>query len=205
MSISACSVNSGTVALASAIRRAMTCWVRLSSCTRTSPLTLVRSAAPGDGAATGGAGSAAGVGSAAGGAGSAGAAAGATSGAAAASTSALTIRPPGPVPVIAAMSTPRSRAMRRATGDAFTRSPAAGGASCVAAVAAPCSPGVPASGASGSSTSSGGASALGAGAAAAAGSPPFGPPSPIRAITSPIGRVAPSAATMPSTPSWSAS
>ena len=40
MSISAWSVNSGTVALASAMRRAMTCWVRVSSCTRTSPLAV---------------------------------------------------------------------------------------------------------------------------------------------------------------------
>ena len=42
---------------------------------------------------------------------------------AAASTSAFTIRPPGPVPSRRAISTPRSRATRRATGDAFTRSP----------------------------------------------------------------------------------
>ena len=42
---------------------------------------------------------------------------------AAACTSAFTIRPPGPEPSSWASSTPSSRAMRRATGDAFTRSP----------------------------------------------------------------------------------
>ena len=41
----------------------------------------------------------------------------------AACTSALTIRPPGPLPESEAMSTPVSRATRRASGEALTRSP----------------------------------------------------------------------------------
>src|SRR3954447_25822607 len=40
MSTSVAIVNSGTVALDSAIRRAMTCWVRVSSWTLTSPLAV---------------------------------------------------------------------------------------------------------------------------------------------------------------------
>ena len=130
MSTSVAIVNSGTVALDSAIRRAMTCWVRVSSWTLTSPFAVPVSAMlAGAGGGTAAAGAA--WGSAAGAAGAAGAAsAGAACGAAAcgapdaaASTSAFTIRPPGPVPCSAERSMPCSRAMRRATGDAFARPP----------------------------------------------------------------------------------
>ena len=55
MSTSAWRVNSGTVALASAMRRAMTCWVRVSSCTRTSPLAVATSAGAAAGAGSAGA------------------------------------------------------------------------------------------------------------------------------------------------------
>ena len=53
----------------------------------------------------------------------AGAAAGAVAPASARSTSSATIRPSGPVPRICASSIPRSRAIRRANGDALIRSP----------------------------------------------------------------------------------
>ncbi len=57
-------------------------------------------------------------------------AAGAT---AARSTSSATTRPSGPVPVTAPSSIPRSRAIRRASGDAFTRPPASSRAPLVTA------------------------------------------------------------------------
>src|SRR4051812_4296653 len=44
----------------------------------------------------------------------------------ASSTSALTIRPPGPVPLMVDKSMPFSAAMRLASGEAMTRSPEAG-------------------------------------------------------------------------------
>src|SRR4051794_10027596 len=146
MSTSVAMVNSGTVALDSAIRRAMTCWVRVSSWTLTSPLAVPVSATLAAGAAGTAAGGA--CGSAAGGAwgGAAGAAcsAAACAGAAAcgappeaaASTSAFTIRPPGPVPCSAERSMPCSRAIRRATGEALARPPlpsGEGAAGCAAA------------------------------------------------------------------------
>ena len=58
---------------------------------------------------------------------------------AAACTSAFTIRPPGPEPSSRASSTPSSRAMRRATGDAFTRPPLPLGARSLVAVPPPAS------------------------------------------------------------------
>src|SRR4051812_39242009 len=69
MSTSVAMVNSGTVALDSAIRRAMTCWVRVSSWTLTSPLAVPVSATLAAGAAgAAGTAAAAACGSAAGGA-----------------------------------------------------------------------------------------------------------------------------------------
>src|SRR5205823_1072815 len=51
------------------------------------------------------------------------------------STSRLTIRPPGPVPVRPCRSTPRSRAMRLASGEALTRPARGGGGGCCGAAA----------------------------------------------------------------------
>jgi hypothetical protein len=122
----------------------------------------------------------------------------------AASTSALTIRPPGPVPWRPAMSSPSSRAIRRATGDALMRPlpPSAGS-------------GAGSSRGGSGARSSGGASAVAVAVSASppsssppssdwrsAGAAPFdSPPSPIRAIVSPTASVSPSWATIDSVPS----
>ncbi len=133
---------------------------------------------------------------------------------AAASTSAFTIRPPGPVPSSRAISTPRSRATRRATGEAFTRSPAdsrsPAGARAGSGAALPpplllsllagCF--ASASGSSSSASASGSSSA--GSASAFSPPPPASPASPTRAIVSPMGSVSPSWATISiSTPSVS--
>ena len=133
MSTSVAIVNSGTVALDSAIRRAMTCWVRESSWTLTSPFAVPVSAmlAGGGGAAAAGAACGSAAGASAG-------AAGACAGAGAARRrgglrGGAGRRPPrrrpsrsarpGPVPCRPERSMPCSRAMRRATGEAFARPP----------------------------------------------------------------------------------
>ena len=142
MSTSERSVNSGTVAFDSAIRRAMTCWMRVSSTSVMSPLAVPvsvgwRRGSVGDGASVPGSGAES--------AGAWGRARALASGAArlcgggaaappgrasatfavpafaASSTSAFTTRPPGPVPSTACRSMPCSRAMRRASGEALTR------------------------------------------------------------------------------------
>jgi hypothetical protein len=99
-------------------------------------------AVPRSATTAGGAAGAARLGSGAGasGAGAAGAGAAADPGSAsrrAPSTSALTIRPPGPVPLTAVRSMPCSRAMRRATGDALMRpfAPSSAGAAAAGAAA----------------------------------------------------------------------
>jgi len=103
----------------------------------------------------------------------------------AASTSALTTRPPGPLPVTVARSMPRSWAMARAIGEAFTRaSPPAGGVGGRVAAA-----GLSTSGAisivAACSAGDGGAGLAGAAATAPA-------PAPMIAIGWPIGTVSPS-------------
>ena len=107
MSTSACSAKSGIVAFDSAIRRAIVCCVRVSSTVVVSPLAVVTSgrrcggwAPPAEEAGP----------------------------ASAPTTSALTILPLGPLPVSVLKSMSFSRAIRRATGDALRRSPAAAGA-----------------------------------------------------------------------------
>ncbi len=220
MSTSVLIVNSGTVALDSAMRRAMTCWVRVSSWTVTSPLAVPVSAAAG--AAGGGAASASGSGAA--GTAGAGVSAGGAAGAApeaAASTSALTIRPPGPVPCSVVRSIPCSRAMRRATGEAFGRPPlpSDGGAAGAGAAAAARAAGAAAGGSAVAAGAAGAGASLGepfpdasaccaasAGASAAAPSPAgASPPAPMRAMTWPMGSVSPSWATIDSAPAVSAS
>ena len=113
MSTSSESAKSGAVAFDSAIRRDTVCWRRESSCTSASPLAPLSRAGSARPFSLGAASSSA--------SGSAFSFAGAPSPLAAASTSAFTIRPPGPLPSSWASSTPSSPAMRRATGDAFTR------------------------------------------------------------------------------------
>ena len=108
MSTTACRVKSGIVALDSAIRRAIVCCARVSSTVVVSPFAV---ATPSAGAA--GAGGGAGA-----------PAAREAAGAPAPCTSAFTIRPPGPWPLSARRSTPLSRAIRLARGEALTRSPA---------------------------------------------------------------------------------
>ena len=119
MSTSSVSTNSGAVALDSAIRRAIVCCSRVSSSIVVSPRPVPRSPE------TTGAGTSfffsAGFSSAL-----PSSFAGASSAlpppfCAAASTSDFTIRPPGPVPFSEPRSTPSSCAIRRATGEAFTR------------------------------------------------------------------------------------
>ena len=120
MSTSMDSVKCGIVALDSAIRRAMSCWMREGSCVVTSPLAVpVSAGAPALGASASASAGALRLGGASGSAVPACACGWAAPPDAAASTSALTIRPPGPVPSSAERSMPCSRAMRRATGDAF--------------------------------------------------------------------------------------
>ena len=109
MSTSIWSVKSGIVAFDSAIRRAIVCWVRVSSTTVVSPLAVATPRGRPPGAAP---------------VRRAGAASAGRAGRLAPSTSALTIRPPGPLPVSARRSTPLSRAIRLASGEALTRSPA---------------------------------------------------------------------------------
>ena len=134
---------------------------------------------------------------------------------AAASTSAFTIRPPGPVPWSCASSSPSSRAIRRATGDAFVRPPlppsdgsgaraGASSASSVGAVAAA----LLALGGRGLRLGLAGLLLaallrLGLGSSWAADAPSLPPP--ICAIVSPTASVSPSWATIFSAPSWSAS
>ena len=100
-------------------------------------------------------------------------------------TSAFTIRPPGPDPVSARRSTCDSRAIRRASGDAFTRP-------------APLS-------VSGDLPAAAGAGAARRGRAGAGGPDRGSDASPIVAITPPSGTVSPSPATIRSVPSASAS
>ena len=88
------------------------------------------------------------------------------------------------------MSIPRSFAIRRARGDAFTLAPAEG---------------ITGAGFGGSGAGTGAGAAAGASAAAGVVGAPLDPPPPMRAITAPIGSVSPSAATISSTPSLSAS
>ena len=180
--------KSGAVAFDSAIRRLTVCCSLVSSCTSAWPLAPA-SPRCGSGARCSGC--------------SAGAATGAASPlSAAACTSAFTIRPPGPEPSSRASSTPSSRAMRRATGEAFTRPPSPFpppvlGARSLVAVWVTAS--------AGAARSEG----CSAGSAFAAGCPfPAGasPGSPMRAISSPIASVSPSCATTSiSVPSASAS
>ena len=112
--------KSGAVAFDSAMRRATVCWRRVSSWTSASPLAPA-SLRCGSGARSSAAAGA--FSSSRAGASTAAAPSPAPSPSAAAWTSALTIRPPGPLPSSRASSTPSSRAMRRATGEALTRSP----------------------------------------------------------------------------------
>src|SRR5205807_4239051 len=84
---------------------------------------------------------------------------------AAASTRARTMRPPGPVPVRAPRSTPRARAIRRATGEALMRSGAPGPG--VAAAVVPAN-GAPASWATAGSGAGAGEGGSAGGAAAGA-------------------------------------
>ena len=184
MSISAESWKCGAVAFDSAIRRATVCWSFVSSSWVTAPLAVSgRSRAP----AVGAAGVAAGA--------ATWAAAGAGLAAIARSTSALTMRPPGPEPESAARSSPFSLAIRRASGEAFTRpSPLGAGWAGASAAGASTAAWVGAAFAASSAVSSG------AGVASAWRSVPapspegFSPASPTRAITSPIGNVSPSSA-----------
>ena len=132
---------------------------------------------------------------------------------AAASTSALTIRPPGPVPWSCPSSSPSSRAIRRATGDALARPPlpppaGSGAASPRRLGRAPVAAGSSRSAvavcvlrlaAFGSSPPSS-ASAFGSARPTRRSLPP-----PIDAIVSPTASVSPSWATIFSVPSWSAS
>src|SRR3954468_21493776 len=147
MSTSIDSVKCGIVAFDSAMRRAMICWIREGSSTVTSPLPVSPAGAL---SASGAFSSAAGCSAPSGPAGSASRAFGSSPSApsfsafapapdAAASTSALTIRPPGPVPSIFERSMSCSRAMRRATGAPFARPPlpSAAGARSASAVASP--------------------------------------------------------------------
>ena len=210
MSTSMLRTNSGAVAFDSAIRRATVCCRRERSCVVVSPLPVCASP---DTTAGGGAARSSRSGSGAAGA-SAGAAAWGAPPFDAASTSALTIRPPGPVPWSWPSSSPSSRAIRRATGDAFTRpfSPSlgsgassegassagssrfwGGSASAVAVAAGSLVP--PSSSAPSSRSCSAGAAPL---------LSPADPP-PICAIVSPTASVSPSWATIFSAPSWSAS
>ena len=126
MSTSVAIVNSGTVALDSAIRRAMTCWVRVSSWTVDVALGgagLGDARRRGAGRRRGRRGRPAARGRRRLGARARPAAGAGAVPDAAASTSAFTIRPPGPLPCRPERSMPCSRAMRRATGDAFARPP----------------------------------------------------------------------------------
>ena len=196
MSMSMETSKSGTVARDSAMRRATTCWVRLGCWTVASPLLPPPEAAA--------AGAAAGSGS-----GAASAGADAVPDSSAVSTSALTIRPAGPVPVSECRSIDDSRARRRATGEAFTRPP-----SPLPFVAAPTpagtrsgagAPSAAGAAAGASSGSAGAASGVAAGASAEDASAAGAAASPIVAIVAPIDSVEPSAATMCSGPSSSAS
>ena len=113
MSTSSASEKSGAVAFDSAMRRVTVCCRRVSS--------WISDLALGAGLAAGGLGALRASGSRSSSA--LGRAAPAPPLSAAACTSAFTIRPPGPEPSSRASSTPSSRAIRRATGEAFTRSP----------------------------------------------------------------------------------
>ena len=118
MSTSSAIEKSGAVAFDSAMRRLTVCWRRVSSWTSASPLAPASPRCGSRASARCGASCGRTV-----------ALLGAVGPApgpplsAAACTSAFTIRPPGPEPSSRASSTPSSRAMRRATGDAFTRPP----------------------------------------------------------------------------------
>ena len=130
MSTSTVSTKSGAVAFDSAIRRATVCCRRVRSCCVASPRPVCLSPeTTGAGTSFFGASSSAAGASALASAGAASSFAGASASAvaapplAAASTSAFTIRPPGPEPLSWPSSTPISRAIRFATGEALTRSP----------------------------------------------------------------------------------
>src|SRR5882762_5111908 len=99
------------------------------------------------------------------------------------STSRLTTRPPGPEPCTSLRSTPASFAIRRASGEAFTRVASAGAAA-----------GAGGGGAGARAAAGGGAAAAGAGFAGAAAPSPstFSPGFPIHATTFPTGTVVPS-------------
>ena len=115
------------------------------------------------------------------------------------STSAFTMRPPGPLPASVLRSMPPSRAILRASGEAFTRSSPGGGPLVrTAPVAAP-------SGAARSTLSACGAAAANpsAGPSRAGRCTPSAAATPTRAMSSPTGSVAPSCARISSTPSWS--
>jgi hypothetical protein len=223
MSTSSVSTNSGAVALDSAMRRAIVCWSRVSSSIVVCPRPVPASPET-TGAGTSRFFFSAGCSSAF--SSLAGAASLALSPfCAAASTSDLTIRPPGPVPLSEPRSTPSSCAMRRATGEAFTRplpspcgsaAPSPSSSSCVATGAAsrsrsssPCSS--PASSSSADSppssaprpdsdSSSSVSSDDGSSASPPSSSEPSSPPSPILAIVAPTARVSPSWATILSVP-----
>src|SRR5882762_10515691 len=99
------------------------------------------------------------------------------------STSRLMTRPPGPEPCTSLRSTPASFAIRRASGEAFTRVASAGAAA-----------GAGGGGAGARAAATGGAAAAGTGFAGAAAPSPstFSPGFPIHATTFPTGTVVPS-------------
>ncbi len=94
------------------------------------------------------------------------------------------MRPSGPVPVTAARSIPRSRAMRRASGDAFTRPPSALGEGSISG----------ASGAAGSSATGSGAGFAAAASGSGAVTSTSSPSSPMTAIARPTSISSPSPA-----------
>src|SRR3954470_19811718 len=163
MSTSIESVKCGMVAFDSAIRRAMICWIREGSSTVTSPLPFSPAGAF-SGSRSGASSRSSAASSASGSCASRASGASASASAAtvsalpasgssapsppleaAASTSALTMRPPGPVPSSVERSIPCSRAIRRATGEAFGRPPlpSAAGALSACDCAPPPSPSPP--------------------------------------------------------------
>ncbi len=186
MSTSLCSVKSGIVAFDSAIRRAIVCCMRDSATVVVWPLAVITSSGPG-----------APVGAAA-------RAPPPLSALTPACTSTFTIRPPGPLPLSARRSTPVSRAIRRARGDALTRSLSSGGASVEApppASSAIDSTTVSTDGAPAAEESSRVPAASVLGESCVASTAPAS--SPTRAMSSPTGSVAPSLATVCSVPSRS--
>ena len=222
MSTSTVRTKSGAVAFDSAIRRATVFCSRVRSCSVVSPRPACLSPEmTGAGTSCFGAssGSAAGAAASSSCAGAASCFGGASASAvaapplAAASTSAFTIRPPGPEPFSSPSSTPISRAIRLATGEALMRSPPPlpeGASACAGAGSGASSrlplPEVSSSGSASCCSAWGSSSSAGASASSGSSSPPDGSdPSPSRAIGSPTGSVSPSFATIVSVPSESAS